>query len=161
MSRERMGAAGNSKMTLDELQNAVGTVLGQSDWTLVSAQRIAGFADVTEDWQEIHLDDGAGRAAGFDGAVAHGFLSLSLLSKMSYEALPKISGQTASINYGFDRIRFLAPVPSGARVRATFTLREITARDLRTLSLLLDVTMDIEGQSKPALSALWRVMIVL
>ena len=147
-------------MTLEELQSAVGNVLGQSDWVEISPQRIAGFADVTEDWQDIHLDAQAGRAAGFDGPVAHGFLSLSLLSKMSYDVLPEIDGQTASINYGFDRLRFLAPVPSGARVRARFVLQEAAPRGTQATSLLLDVTMEIEGQDKPARAALWRVMIV-
>ena len=148
-------------MTPIELQDAVGEALGHSDWVEVSPERIAAFADATEDWQAIHLDADAGRAAGFDGAVAHGFLSLSLLSKMSYEALPRIAGQSASVNYGFDHIRFLAPVPSGARVRAHFTLAAVEPRGDKTLLLSLDVSMEIESTARPALAAQWRVMIVL
>lgn len=141
--------------TRDELLGKIGETLGVSDWVAVDQPRIDTFADITEDWQPIHLDPDAGQAAGFDGTVAHGFLTLSMLSVMSYQVLPKIEGETASLNYGFDRVRFVAPVPGGARIRGHFTLTEVTPRGEAGLMLRFGVTVEIEGEDKPALTADW------
>ncbi len=141
--------------TLEEIRGKVGSVLGVSDWVEITQARIDAFADLTEDWQPIHLDVAAGQAAGFDGTVAHGFLTLSMLSVMSYQVLPQMAGESASLNYGFDRIRFIAPVPAGARVRGHFTLAEVTPRSDTGWMLRFDVTVEIEGQQKPALTADW------
>ena len=141
-------------LTRDTVSAAVGKPLGSSLWLEVSQSRIDAFADLTEDWQEIHLDPEAGRAAGFGGTVAHGFLTLSMLSAMSYQVQPKIEGERASVNYGFDRIRFIAPVPGGARIRGHFTLADAEPRGAG-LMLRFAVTVEIEGQDKPALTADW------
>ena len=141
-------------LTRETLAEAVGQPLGTSDWVEVGQARINAFADLTEDWQDIHLDPAAGRAAGFGGTVAHGFLTLSMLSKMSYEVLPKMAGESASINYGFDRIRFIAPVPGGTRIRAHFILSEAAPRGQGEM-LRFAVTVEVEGQEKPALTADW------
>lgn len=141
-------------LTRDKIADMVGRDLGASAWVEITQARIAAFADLTEDWQPIHLNAEAGRAAGFDGTVAHGFLTLSMLSAMSYEVLPKIEGESASLNYGFDRIRFIAPVPGGARIRGRFTLDDAQPRGAG-LMLRFGVTVEIEGAAKPALTADW------
>ena len=141
-------------LTRDTILDMVGRELGASDWVEITQARIDAFADLTEDWQPIHLNAEAGRAAGFDGTVAHGFLTLSMLSAMSYEVLPKLDGESASVNYGFDRIRFIAPVPGGARIRGVFTLADAQPRGAGLL-LRFGVAVEIEAGDKPALTADW------
>lgn len=144
-------------LTRDTLEGEIGKTLGISDWVKIDQARISAFADATEDWQAIHLDADAGREAGFDGAVAHGYLTLSMLSHLAYDALPEIEGTRASVNYGFDRIRFVAPVLAGARIRAHFKLTGVQPRG-DGLQLRLEVTVDIEGKQRPALLAEWLVL---
>lgn len=141
-------------LTRETLPHAIGKDLGTSRWIDVSQARINAFADLTEDWQPIHLDPEAGRTAGFGGTVAHGFLTLSMLSAMSYDVLPKIEDERASINYGFDRVRFIAPVSGGARIRSHFILADAKPRGEGWM-VRLDVTVEIEGEDKPALTADW------
>ena len=141
-----------------ELAENVGTTLGTSRWFEIAQERIDRFADVTEDWQFIHLDPERAAQTPFGGTVAHGYLTLSMLAPMAYDALPSMEGMRASVNYGFDRIRFLAPVRSGARVRARFDLMEVAPKGDDRLLARLAVTMEIEGQDSPALSADWLVM---
>jgi acyl dehydratase len=109
---------------------------------------------VTEDEQFTHLDPVRAAATPFGGTVAHGFLTLSMLSTLAYDALPEIEGATSSVNYGFDRLRFVSPVRAGSRIRASFTLHraEVTPAHV---TLHLDVTMDIDGADRPALAARW------
>lgn len=126
-----------------------------SRWLTVDQTRIDGFADVTEDHQFLHVDPARAAQTPFGGTIAHGFLTLSLLSAMGYEAFPDLPGQTASVNYGLDRIRFVAPVPSGARIRGRFALAEVDQIAPDTLSLTHDVAVEIEGSDKPALVARW------
>ena len=97
-----------------------------SHWVIVDQERINAFAKVTEDEQFIHVDPERAAATVFGGTVAHGFLTLSLLSVMAYNALPRIEGAAHGVNYGFDRVRFVRPVPSGSRVRGHFTLKAVT-----------------------------------
>lgn len=141
-------------LSRDTLPDQIGKKLGVSQWVEVSQSRIDSFADLTEDWQPIHLDPLAGQNAGFDGTVAHGFLTLSMLSAMSYQVFPKMDGESASINYGFDRIRFIAPVPGGARIRSHFTLVDAQPRGEGWM-LRFGVKIEIEGVEKPALTADW------
>ncbi|AVL54974.1 Nodulation protein N [Roseobacter denitrificans] len=141
-------------LTRETLPQAVGKPLGTSKWVQISQARIDAFADLTEDWQPIHLDPDAAQSAGFAGTVAHGFLTLSMLSAMSYDVLPRIKGESASINYGFDRVRFIAPVPAGARIRTHFDLVEAGPRGEGWM-LRLAANVEIEGADKPALTADW------
>ncbi|MFK7762251.1 MAG: MaoC family dehydratase [Roseobacter sp.] len=141
-------------LSRDTLTQRLGEHLGTSDWIELSQTRIDAFADLTEDWQPIHLDAQAGRAAGMGGTVAHGFLTLSMLSAMSYQVLPKMEGETASLNYGFDRIRFISPVPGDARIRGHFALADAQPRGSGWM-LRFDVHVEVEGQEKPALTADW------
>jgi len=144
----------------DELAQHVGQVF-HSHWFVVDQERIDAFATVTEDQQFIHVDPEKASETRFGGTVAHGFLTLSLLSAMAYSALPKIEGAVHGVNYGFDRVRFLHPVRSGSRVRARFTLAAVTRRSEREWQLTYDVSVEIEGAHKPALAATWLTMQVM
>jgi acyl dehydratase len=132
-----------------------------SRWLNVDQARIDAFARVTEDEQFIHVDPEKARDTVFGGTVAHGFLTLSLLSAMAYSALPRIEGAAHGVNYGFDRVRFVRPVPSGSRVRGHFTLRAVTPRSGREWQLSYDVSVEVEGTQKPALVAAWLTMQVM
>ncbi len=132
-----------------------------SHWFVVDQDRIDAFAKVTEDEQFIHVDPERAAVTPFGGTVAHGFLTLSLLSPMAYSALPTIKGRTMGINYGFDRVRFLHPVRSDSRVRAHFLLTAVIKRSEREWQMTYDVTIEIEGVHKPALAATWLTMQVV
>src|SRR5262249_20587858 len=111
--------------TLTEIKSRVGDEVGVSSWILVDQARIDAFADATEDHQFIHVDPAAAAQTPFGGTIAHGFLTLSLLSRMGAEAMLLPSGLKMAVNYGLDRVRFLATVPSGSRVRGRFTLDSV------------------------------------
>jgi acyl dehydratase len=147
---------------LDALRARIGETIGTSSWREVAQERVDRFAEVTDDHQFIHIDsERARRETPFGGSIAHGFLTLSLLSTMAYETLPTVEGRALGINYGFDRVRFLAPVRAGKRVRAHFTLADVTEREAKQVLLRYTVTVEIEGEAKPALSAEWLTLTVL
>ena len=102
------------------LQALIGTEVGVSRWITVDQARIDAFAETTEDRQFIHVDPEAAKATPFGGTIAHGFLTLSLASAMSYDAVAPLEGVVMGVNYGFDRLRFLAPVPAGSNIRGRF-----------------------------------------
>ena len=141
--------------SLDEIRSRVGTELGVSSWLTVDQPRIDAFADATEDHQFIHVDPQAAASVGFGGTIAHGFLSLSLLSRMAAETMLLPDGLKMAINYGFDRVRFLAPVKSGKRVRGRFVLDSVEEKAPGQLLMRHNVTVEIEGEDKPALTAVW------
>ncbi|MFT4911569.1 MAG: acyl dehydratase [Brevundimonas sp.] len=143
------------------LAGLVGTEVGVSRWILVDQARIDAFAEITEDRQFIHIDPVAAAKTPFGGTIAHGFLTLSLLSAMTYDAVPPLEGVVMGVNYGFDKIRFLAPVPAGSNVRGRFRL--VSAEDKGGGRWLLKhaVTVEIEGSDKPALVAEWLGMQVV
>ena len=144
------------KRTLDELRALVGQEIGVSRWIEIDQARINTFADITEDWQYIHIDpDRAAAETPFGGAIAHGFLTLSMLSAMVYEAGPGLKGIAMGVNYGFDRIRFLSPVLAGSRIRGRFTLTEIDESKPGEVTYKQAVVVEIEGREKPALAADW------
>lgn len=146
-------------IALAEMKNRVGTEMGVSDWITVDQTMIDAFAKATLDDQFIHTDPDRARAESpFGGTIAHGFLTLSLLSAMNYDALPRIRERTMGINYGFDSLRFVAPVKSGARVRGRFTLAEARFRGAAMLMTTYDVTVEIENEKKPALTARWTTI---
>ena len=148
------------KLPAGELAAMVGRSF-VSRWLAVDQGRIDAFAKVTEDEQFIHVDPERAGATAFGGTVAHGFLTLSLLSAMAYSALPRIEGAAHGVNYGFDRVRFLHPVRSGSRVRGRFTLQAATARSEREWLLTYELSIEIEGAQKPALAATWLTMQVM
>ncbi|MGN6114120.1 MAG: MaoC family dehydratase, partial [Nitrobacter sp.] len=119
-------------------------------------KRIDVYADVIEDHQFIHVDpERARRETAFGTTIAHGFLTMSLLSIMSYEVMPLVEGVTMGVNYGFDRLRFISPVKSGSRVRGRFTLTEATLRKPGELLSRTAVAVEIEGEKRSALVADW------
>jgi acyl dehydratase len=126
-----------------------------SDWLTVDQAMIDTFADATHDHQFIHVDPVRAKAEGpFGGTVAHGFLSLSLLSTLAYRAMPFVEGATIGVNYGFERVRFVSPVRSGARVRGCFRLKGLNERAV-TIQSTWETTVEVEGAAKPALTAEW------
>lgn len=141
-----------------ELEGLMGQEVGVSKWIEVDQARINAFADATEDWQFIHVDPEAAKQTPFGGTIAHGFLTVSLLSAMSYDAVAPLDGVAMGVNYGFDKLRFIAPVPAGSRVRGRFRL--ISAEDKGGGRWLIkhEVTVEIDGQDKPALIAEWLGM---
>ena len=139
----------------DEMVNAVGTKFEPSDWIEVTQDRINTFADCTEYHQFIHVDAKAAEKTPFGTTIAHGFLTLSMLSAMIYDGVPDIEGATMGINYGFDKIRFISPVKSGARVRAHFILKALRHPKPTEVTNIWDITVEIEGQERPALIAEW------
>lgn len=153
-----MTTAGREKMTttLSDLRQHIGDEIGLSPWMTIDQAMIDGFAELTDDHQYIHVDPERARAeTPFGGTIAHGFLTLSLLSRMAYGALPSIDGSVMGVNYGFDKIRFLAPVPTGSRVRGRFRLAELDERRPGEVTSTYEVQIEIEGQEKPALAAIW------
>lgn len=134
----------------------VGKEIGVSPWHLIDQKRIDAFAETTEDHQFIHVDpDRAARETPFGATIAHGFLTMSMLSVFNYEVIPKIEGATMGVNYGFDRLRFISPVRAGSRIRGRFVLAEAKMRSANELMSRTSVTVEIEGADKPALVADW------
>ena len=145
-----------------ELIAGAGTIEGTSDWVEVTQHMIDIFADATHDHQFIHVDEARAKAeTPFGGTIAHGFLTLSLLSKFVVEAVPRISEARMGINYGFEKVRFLMPVRSGSRVRGVFKLVDVTERNPGELLSKYAVTVEIEGSDKPALVADWLGMTLI
>lgn len=157
-----IGRAAPAPISIDALAARVGTEIGRSPWRCIAQADIDRFAAATDDRQFIHVDPARAAAeTPFGGAVAHGFLTLSLLSAFAREALPEIAGRAMGINYGFDRVRFLAPVRSGARLRGIFILSECSRRTPTQVFLRHAATVEIEGGPKPALVADWLTLAVL
>ena len=142
-------------VSLDEMRSRIGEEVGVSSWLTVDQPRIDAFAEATEDHQFIHVDPAAAAQTPFGGTIAHGFLSLSLLSRMGAEAMLIPDGLKMAINYGFDRIRFLAPVKSGKRVRGRFVLDSVEEKAPGQYLMRHGVTVEIEGETKPAFTAEW------
>ena len=148
-------------LPVERLFELQGKALGVSDWFEINQSMINAFADVTQDWQFIHVDEEKARQSPFGHTIAHGFLTLSLLSAMAEKVLPAIQGQTSSVNYGMNNLRFLSPVVSGSRVRGCFSLKSIVEKGVNRYQLTLDVSVEIENQTKPALVAEWLTLINL
>lgn len=147
------------KQSVGELVARVGQAVGTSPWYQIAQQRIDAFAEATDDRQYIHVDPVRAKAGPFGTTIAHGFLTLSLLAPLSVAALPELSDQQTSVNYGFDRVRFVAPVPADARIRGSFVLTQAEWRSERDVLLRYAVTVEIEGGAKPALVADWLVLV--
>lgn len=150
------------KMKLEDFMAAAGTLERTSDWVEVSQELINQFADATLDHQFIHIDEERAKAeTPFGGTIAHGFLSLSLLSHFVETTLPGLENAAMGINYGFEKIRFLMPVPAGARLRGHFKLAECTERKPGEILNKYEVTVEIENIEKPALIAEWLGLTIL
>jgi acyl dehydratase len=142
-------------VTRQDLEGRIGQVLGVSEWFLVDQQRVNAFADVTLDHQFVHIDVERARATPFKGTIAHGFLTLSLLVHLCLPFIPTLADRKLLVNYGFDKVRFAAPVSVGKRIRASGKLGDVSERKPGNVILRIDVTVEIEGEKKPALVAEW------
>lgn len=141
-------------MKVQDLQGKIGEALGTSEWLMVDQERINHFADTTEDHQFIHVNPEMAKMTPFGGTIAHGFLTLSLLSAMMESLGTKLETQM-SVNYGFNKVRFLSPVKSGQRIRGHFKLLEIAEKRPGQWQQTVEATIEIEGADKPALIAEW------
>lgn len=144
------------EIPLAELTALAGTEVGVSRWFDMTQARIDEFADAAEDWLFIHTDpERAAAETPYGGTIAHGFLTASLLAAMAYDALPRVAGSQRGVNYGFNRLRFVAPVRSGKRVRGRFVLASADTSKPGEVTLEYKVTVEIGGEAKPALVAEW------
>ena len=145
---------------LDEIRARVGEEIGTSGWITVDQGRIDAFAKATEDRQFIHVAPELAVQTPFGGTVAHGFLSLSLLSRMAAEVMLVPGGLKMVVNYGCERVRFLAPVRSGKRVRGRFTLECVEEKAPGQLLVRHLVTVEIEDEDRPALVGQWLTLLL-
>ena len=140
--------------SIRELEQRVGEEVGVSPWIEVTQERIDTFARAIEDFQWIHVDRERAKTSPFGGTIAHGFLTLSLLSHLSEQTF-SFSDRRMGVNYGLNRVRFTSPVPSGSRVRARFTLASYEPIDGNGVQVTWSVVIEIEGAPRPALVAEW------
>ena len=148
-------------MKISDLPSLIGKEVGVSRWIHVDQARIDAFADTTEDRQYIHVDPERARGTPLGGTIAHGFLTLSLASAMNFDAVEPLDGLVMGVNYGFDRLRFIAPVPAGSNIRGRFRLLAAEDKGGGRWLLRYEITVEIEGSDKPALVAEWLGLQVL
>eukprot|EP01116_Phalansterium_solitarium_P010027 TRINITY_DN2441_c0_g1_i2.p1 TRINITY_DN2441_c0_g1~~TRINITY_DN2441_c0_g1_i2.p1 ORF type:complete len:196 (-),score=48.70 TRINITY_DN2441_c0_g1_i2:153-740(-) len=145
-------------MSLNDFKALVGKEVGLSNWFKISQERVNAFADATGDHQWIHIDPERARAESpFGGPIAHGFLTLSLLPMLNDEAMPTVDGIKMGVNYGLQKVRFVSPVPVDASVRARTALAAYEPIGDNVIQALLKVTIEIEGNAKPAVVVEWLV----
>ena len=161
LSAAAIHKTGKGEIDAANLESMIGQDVGVSDWALIDQKMINAFADVTFDPYFIHTDPvRAKQETQFGGTIAHGFLTLSMLSAMAYDSLPDIKGRTVGMNYGFDKIRFISPVPSGSRIRGRFKVADVQRKPGQVV-VKYAVTVEIEGKEKPALAAEWLTIAFL
>ncbi|EJF84862.1 MaoC family dehydratase [Bartonella rattimassiliensis] len=146
------------KIAVQDVTSFIGKEVGLSEWRLITQDMINQFACATDDHQWIHVDEERAKKTPFGGTIAHGFLTLSLLSTLAYEALPELEGTKMKINYGFNKVRFMSPVKTGIRVRARFVLDDAEIRPSGRVVFHYGATMEIEQCKKPALTAQWLIV---
>ena len=142
------------QMGVEALAAKVGTELGTSSWITIDQPMIDAFAKLTRDSYFIHVDPRRAAATQFGGTIAHGFLTMSMLSCMAYEAVPAVEGTKTQVNYGFNRLRFISPVPVDSRIRGRFVLKSFEVKAGRWQAVY-DVAVEVEGRPRPALAAEW------
>ena len=142
------------------LAACIGQDAGTSEWFTIDQQRVNDFADVTLDHQFIHVDPVKAAQGPFGTTIAHGFLTLSMLAYFLQNGVGvDVPNRTMGVNYGFDKVRFLQPVKVGSRIRARAAVLEAAEKNPGQFLFKLDITVEIEGQDKPALKAEWLSMI--
>ena len=147
--------------SLEDIRSRIGQEVGVSSWLTIDQERIDAFAHATEDRQFIHVDHEAAARTPFGQTIAHGFLSLSMLSRMAAEGMLIPDSVKMAVNYGLDRVRFIAPVKSGKRIRGRFRLDSVDEKAAGQLLMRHTVTVEIEGDEKPALTAEWLGLIFI
>ena len=143
------------------VQDRLGAEIGVSGWQTIDQTMIDTFGTVTLDRQFIHNDPARAKVESpFGGTIAHGFLVLSLASRFAFDSFPEMEGQVMGMNYGFDKVRFLTPVPCDARVRGRFVAKDVVRKSDTQLLQTSALTIEIEGSTKPALVADWLTLAV-
>lgn len=148
-------------MNKDNVRSLIGSELGVSDWIRIEQARVNAFADTTEDHQFIHVDPERAAATPFGGTIAHGFLTLSLLPRMMEDIGGGMQDAVMGLNYGFDKIRFLAPVKVNSRVRTRAKLLDVQEKVPNQFLVKQEITVEIENETKPALVAEWLTMVMV
>lgn len=144
------------KLPLAQVKAMVGTEVGASEWITITQPMIDAFADLTGDHYFIHVNPERAKVeTPFGGSIAHGFLTMSMLAQMAYQANPSIAETKTGVNYGFNRLRFISPVPAGSRIRGRFVLKDLNTDTPGRWTSTYEVTVEIEGSPKPALVAEW------
>ncbi|WP_439815856.1 MaoC family dehydratase [Zavarzinia sp. CC-PAN008] len=146
-------------MTLDEVKSYQGKEIGTSDWFLIDQNRINAFADITEDHMFLHVNPEMAAKTPFGSTIAHGLLTLSMMPVMAYQAVPGVSGTKMGVNYGYNRVRFMAPVKVNKRIRGKFTVKSIAESEGGKVQIAHECAIEIEGEDKPALLAEWVTMV--
>jgi len=148
----------NAETAFELLTAALGQPEGTGDWFEVTQEQVNQFADVTLDHQFIHIDPEAAKATPFGGTIAHGFLTLSMLVHLG-ASIPqdpaRFAGVLMGVNYGFDKVRFVSPVPVGSRIRATSELVDVQLKDANNLQVTRRFAVEVDGSERPALVADW------
>lgn len=145
-------------MTRETLLNFAGRDLGVSPWRVLEQVQIDAFAALSGDHAPLHVDPVAAALGPFGGPVAHGMLLLSVLTGMAFQTLPKVAGAQGAVSMGFERVAFLLPVRAGEQVRGRFRAEKITPRGRADVMLRLDCSLELEGQGRPAVTALWDML---
>jgi len=148
----------NAETAFELFTAALGQPEGTGEWFEVTQEQVNQFADVTFDHQFIHIDPEAAKATPFGGTIAHGFLTLSMLVHLG-ASIPqdpaRFAGVLMGVNYGFDKVRFVSPVPVGSRIRATSELVDVQLKDANNLQVTRRFAVDVDGSDRPALVADW------
>lgn len=155
--------ATNAETAYESFKAAEGQTEGTGDWFAVTQEQVNQFADVTHDHQFIHVDPEAAAGTPFGGTIAHGFLTLSMLTHLTAsipQDMSRFAGILMGVNYGFEKVRFISPVPTGSNIRATSVLSKVELKDPSTINVTRTVTVEIEGQDKPACVADWITRLV-
>lgn len=148
--------------TPQDIAGRIGEVIGTSEWVELSQERINQFADATGDHQFIHIDEEAAKMTPFGGTIAHGFLTLSMIPYLAaHSSIPRMDGIKMGVNYGGNKTRFLAPVRTGKNVRGHWKLLEMTEKRPGQWQQTCEITIEIEGEDKPALICEWITMFFL
>jgi acyl dehydratase len=155
--------ATNAETAYESFHASEGQTEGTGDWFAVTQEQVNQFADVTLDHQFIHVDPEAAAGTPFGGTIAHGFLTLSMLTHLTAsipQDMSRFTGILMGVNYGFEKVRFISPVPTGSNIRATSVLSKVEMKDPNTINVTRTVTVEIEGQDKPACVADWITRLV-
>ncbi|MEY2883357.1 MAG: hypothetical protein RL490_1081 [Pseudomonadota bacterium] len=152
------GGGGVKTYNRETIKAAVGTEIGVSDWLLITQDMVNQFATLTRDPVELHTNVELARQTPFGGTIAHGLFTLSLIGGFCTAAPVLMEGITMGLNYGFDKVRFLTPVKTGSRIRGRFFLKSMEEKAPGQWVSTFDVTIEIDGEPKPALVAEWLGM---
>jgi acyl dehydratase len=147
-----------AETAFEKFQTRVGETDGLGDWFEMTQERINDFADVTIDHQFIHVDEEAAKAGPFGTTIAHGFLTLSMLTHLA-ASVPQdpdtVKGAIMGVNYGFDKVRFVSPVPVDSKIRATSVVKDVQLKDPSTIQVTRTYNIEVEGNDRPAVVADW------